>query len=126
MTPLFAASRAGQLELAKLLLFGGADAELLDRRGASPFMVACAGGHLEVARALLDWGAEVDRVDVNGSTAFQLACAGGRTAVAAWLASLEPHVDVRRRDHRGLSPFLAAVLDGRVRRAPHPSAQPLS
>ena len=50
------------MKLAKLLLFGGAQ--------ALPFMVACAGGHLEVARVLLDWGAEVDRVDANGSTAF--------------------------------------------------------
>ena len=51
-SPLHTACASGHTEMARLLLFSGADAELPDRDAVTPFMTACEHGHLAVAKVL--------------------------------------------------------------------------
>jgi len=79
-TPLLYAARAGDVELATLLVARGADLELADGNGVTPLLEAIVNtsvyrvrrdgrsGHLAVARLLLDAGAAVDAMDWYGET----------------------------------------------------------
>jgi ankyrin repeat protein len=57
-TPLVETTRNDYLEVARLLLDGGADPNLADSRGGTPLTWAAGDGQLEGARLLLDSGAE--------------------------------------------------------------------
>ena len=57
-TPLHEAARAGQLEVAMLLVEAGADIEALTSDRETPLALACVWGHGEVARWLLAAGAD--------------------------------------------------------------------
>ncbi|HEX5045711.1 MAG TPA: ankyrin repeat domain-containing protein [Gammaproteobacteria bacterium] len=79
-TPLLYAARAGNVEVAKLLLAHQADLELADGNGVTPLIEAIVNasvrgsvrdghsGHLAVAHLLLDAGARVNAVDWYGET----------------------------------------------------------
>jgi ankyrin len=79
-TPLLYAARAGNAELAKLLVARGAALELADGNGVTPLLEAIVNasvfgvtrdgrsGHLAVAHLLLDAGAAVNAMDWYGET----------------------------------------------------------
>ena len=62
-TALHAAVHADHLEIADLLLRGGANAGARDRYGVTPLYLACLNGNAEMIRRLLDAGADPDIVD---------------------------------------------------------------
>ena len=111
-SPLFVACEGGHLEVARLLLFSGADCEVQDRSGFTSFMAACENGHLELAQLLIDWGADPDHTNNEGQSAWLIACSEGHCNVLNWLCTLGNHVDVTRRDHRGQDSFFAATAGG--------------
>ena len=76
VTPLVAAAARGRVEVAMLLLEGGADPSRANSDGnGTPLMVAAQSGHLELLRLLLARGAAVDAAHpVGGGTAFHAAC----------------------------------------------------
>jgi ankyrin repeat protein len=81
-TPLLYATRAGHLELARLLLEHGANLELADGNGITPLISAILNAsifrvsrdgrtdHLAIANLLLDAGANVNAMDWYGETAL--------------------------------------------------------
>jgi ankyrin repeat protein len=74
-TALCVAAQLGRLEVARLLLEGGADPGRADGDGTTPLMVAAGIGHLEVLRLLLGRGAAVDVAHPGtGRTAFHNTC----------------------------------------------------
>jgi ankyrin repeat protein len=74
-TALGAAAALGRVEVARLLLEGGADPSRAAGDGATtPLMAAALDGQLKVLRLLLARGAAVDAVDPHGWTAFHCAC----------------------------------------------------
>jgi ankyrin repeat protein len=74
-TALVAAAARGRLEVARLLLEGGADPGHADGEGGTPLMLAAGGGELELVRLLLGRGAAVDAAEPDtGATAFHCAC----------------------------------------------------
>jgi ankyrin repeat protein len=86
-TALEAAVGPGRLEVARLLLEGGADPSRLDSEGNTPLMTAAGEGHLEVLRLLLERGAAVDAVHPAGdTTAFHNACYSNHPQCAEALA----------------------------------------
>jgi ankyrin repeat protein len=60
-SPLSLAARAGQVELARLMIEHGADCNSATHKGVTPLIVAVQEGHLEMARLLLDNKANAKR-----------------------------------------------------------------
>jgi ankyrin repeat protein len=86
-TALRAAAALGRVEVARLLLDGGADPSRAGGNGVTPLMAAAGEGHLEVLRLLLARGAAVDAVRPdNGGTAFHRACITNQVECAEALA----------------------------------------
>lgn len=68
-----AAGLGDAVEIATLLVHGGADVNALGNGGATPLHCAAQRGELDVARVLLDYGALGGVEDAGGATALQLA-----------------------------------------------------
>ena len=74
-TALTIASGKGYLEVVRLLLNYGADANVKNKDGTSPLHRACEHGHLDIMKLLLDSGAHVNAVDTEGNTPLHLVAA---------------------------------------------------
>lgn len=73
INPLIVAVAMNNVEIVRVLLEGGADANTTDGEGVNALQVAAFDGYAGVARLLIQHGAEVDRVDAYGCTALYLA-----------------------------------------------------
>ena len=70
-TALVVAASKGDVEMARILLDHGADAEL--RSSAKPLIRAVSGDNVEMAKLLIERGADVNRADEKGQTALAVA-----------------------------------------------------
>jgi ankyrin repeat protein len=88
-TALHWAAKGGDEEVVTLLLSKGAQADIGDDNGITPFMEAAGNGHLGVVQPLLQHmgGQGLDRTDEFGTTALQLAAEEGHEAVVTFLLS---------------------------------------
>jgi uncharacterized protein len=68
LSPLLYAARDGRVEIARLLVAGGADLGQTDANGISPLLMAITNNHLDMARFLIDRGADIHAVDWYGRT----------------------------------------------------------
>ena len=81
-TPLHAASRLGDAEVAQKLLQGGFTVDEVDATGKTSLHVACARGCERVVRLLLQSGANPNAVDEAGQVALMCAAMGpGKQAI---------------------------------------------
>jgi ankyrin repeat protein len=76
VTPLLAASTAGNLGIARALLEAGAAPNLGDGQGRTPLMAAAKAGKPALVELLLSRGADPKAVALDGTTALTLARAG--------------------------------------------------
>jgi ankyrin repeat protein len=67
-TPLIYAARNGHVEVVRVLLKGGANAERANANQQTALHNAAGAGYVEVCRLLLDWGAKVDPLDEGKNT----------------------------------------------------------
>ena len=72
-TPLMAAARYDQPEIARLLLAAGADLERLNRYGATALLLAASGTSTETIDRLLDAGARTDVFNAKGEGVLHMA-----------------------------------------------------
>jgi ankyrin repeat protein len=115
-TPLYAAVKAGRLDLVQLLLRAGARLNDPDaRRWKSPLEFAAETGLLNLVKLLLDAGAEVDGPLGSGHprTALQAAADDGNFGVAQLLLSYGADVNVPGEKPRG-SALECAARSGNV------------
>jgi uncharacterized protein len=76
--PLHWAVRADELEIAELLLKGGADASAVNRLGVTPLYMAAQNGNAAMMRKLLSAGANANQVDqTTGETILMVATRSG-------------------------------------------------
>lgn len=75
-TPLACAAERGYVEIAKLLLAHGADANHGNNQGVTPLMKAARGGSVEIVDEMLKHGADVHRASKLGETALMWAASG--------------------------------------------------
>jgi ankyrin repeat protein len=110
-TPLMWAARKGELEIVRLLLSKGANANVVDRLGRSALSYAAeARGDGDTVRALASGGAPLDAQDEGGETPLIKACRRKRSGVALALLDLGAKVNIQ--DHRGQTALMAAASFG--------------
>jgi uncharacterized protein len=86
---------ADDLEGARKLLKGGADANALTERGISPLSLAVANGNPSMVELLLKHGAKADQSELTGETLLMLAAQVGEPTVVKLLLDHGAGVNVR-------------------------------
>ena len=114
MTALHWAAMNGDLELAQMLIFAGANVRATTRLGTyTPLYLASQQGHGDVIRALVKAGADVKAGTPNGTSPLMVAAASGD--VAAVRALVESGADVNGKDGvRGQTPIMYAAASNRA------------
>lgn len=116
-TPLHAAVRPGQVQVAQLLLSKLGPPELdinvQTKDGSTAFSLSCRHGQPAIARLLHTHGADVELVTHRGATPFLIACQEGHAVLAEWLAK-DCGVDVFKAADGGFTPMYMACQNGHV------------
>ena len=107
---LLLASGFGDLEIARLLIFGGADVSAADKDGWTPLREAARHGHEAIARLLIDGGADVSTADKGGLTPLHHAAWNGYEAVVKLLMDWD--ADLSAVDQAESTPLHFAALNG--------------
>lgn len=112
-TPLMAAAREGNMEMAKFLIeVEGVEVDRLDAEGNTALIAAAGACHRKISRYLLDKGAEVN-VKNNRYGSTPLTIAAGKCDDTQVIRVLLDHgADVRMRNRGGDTPLLLAVKHG--------------
>mmetsp|Transcript_2476 Transcript_2476/g.3375 ORF Transcript_2476/g.3375 Transcript_2476/m.3375 type:complete len:1019 (-) Transcript_2476:403-3459(-) len=116
-TPLMRAVIEGHLEIASLLVDGGAKIEAKDKFGCTPLMVAVMKGHLAAVSVLIDRGADIEVKDKDGDTALMVAATEGHLAVASLL--IDRGANIEAKDRYGCTPLMVAAIYGDLTVASH-------
>jgi ankyrin repeat protein len=104
------ASNFGYLEIARLLIDGGADVSAADDVELTPLHCASYTGHQAIARLLIDRGANVSAAKKDGRTPLHLALESRHEAIARLL--IESGANVSAADEDGATPLRMAVANG--------------
>ena len=114
MTALHWAAENGQLELADVLVFAGANLEAATRLGGfTPLMVASRAGHAGIVRLLADAGADLQATTETGETALHYAAWSGNPEIVLALAQKGADVDAQE-SANGQTPLMFAAAYGRI------------
>ena len=98
MTALHWAARSGDVDLAQMLLYAGANVKATTRLGAyTPLMMAAEQGHAAVIAALLAAGADVKAANATGTTPLMLAALSGDAKAVTMLVENGAEVDAQRK-----------------------------
>lgn len=109
-TPLSAAARIGNLEIAKLLLDAGSQIDFYDVYVQSPLMAAAEAGHLDFVKFLVKNGADINAVSDNHGTPLHCAAKGGQLEVVSYL--LEQGANMNAYVYREGTPLNSAAKNG--------------
>lgn len=114
MTALHWAARAGDLELAQMLLYAGANVKATTRLGAyTPLMMAADQGHAPVIAALLAGGADAKAANSLGTTPLMLASASGNPQAVTTIVENGGELAAREKTF-GQTPLMFAASNNRV------------
>ena len=106
-TPLFAASRWGHVDVARVLLEYGADVNARDTHGQTPLHWPSQEGYLKVVELLLEHGATSNAQTERNNTPLHFASVWGRLEVVRLL--LDHGAEVQVRNKRGSTPLMLAT-----------------
>jgi ankyrin repeat protein len=119
-TPLIAAAKYSQLEIAKVLCARGADlnmatdvAELYGEWGSTALLWAARNCHLKMARLLMDKGAEVGRPGGEGDTPLMVSARENCQTLVRWLVAKGAAVEAVR-EYDGATALIEAVSAGSI------------
>lgn len=110
-TPLVAAARNGNVEIAKLLIEAKAKVEYYGRDELTPLMEAAAFGNMDIAKLLIENGASVDKKLPGEGTALLVAARKGHPEVIEFLHQKGAKIESEYGDG---TPLLNAVRNGHV------------
>ena len=114
MTALHWAADAGHLEIAKVLMYAGANVDAATRLGNyTPLHLAARQGHGPLVEALLEGGADADATTTSGgSTALHFSAGSGSAEAVTALLRHGARVNARE-SSRGQTPLMFAAGKGR-------------
>lgn len=92
-TPLSAAAKLGNLQIATLLLSAGSDIDFHDVYVQSPLMAAAQAGHLDFVKFLVEKGADVNASSGNHGTPLHCAAKGGHLEIVSYLLDQGANID---------------------------------
>jgi ankyrin repeat protein len=111
-TALHWAAYRDDLEMVKLLLAAGANAQATTREGAiTPLLMACQNGNVTIIEALLKAGADVNAVKSNGTTPLMMAAASGSANAVETLLAHGANVNAKELAHGQTALMFAAALN---------------
>jgi ankyrin repeat protein len=111
-TPLIYAAQTGHVEVVRVLLEGGANAESANVDQWNTLHYAAMNGHLDVCRLLLDWGVNVNCLNKRKYTPLHYAAWAGYLSVAKLL--VERGADVRLKNYNGQTSSDVARMQERI------------
>ena len=111
-TPLHLTSRAGHIDLVRLLIKQGADVAAQSKDKTTPLHRASEEGHVDLAQLLIDHGADAAAQSKGGTTPLHLASERGHTDLARLL--IERGADVAAQSKSGTTPLHRASERGHV------------
>ena len=111
-TPLLAAARQGDADIAQLLLRYGADVNALDKNHVSPLHMAARQGDSAIVKPLLDHGADVNALDKNHVSPLHMAAARQYANADIVQLLLRYGADVNALDKNHVSPLHMAARQG--------------
>jgi ankyrin repeat protein len=111
-SPLIYAANNGHVEVVRVLLEGGANAERVNANQQTALHYAAWYGYLDVCRLLLDWGAKVDPLDKWKDTPLHDAARTGQLSVVKLL--VERGADVSVKNGRGKTASDMARSEGNL------------
>jgi ankyrin repeat protein len=111
-TPLIYAAGNNHVEVVRVLLEGGANAERPNANQQTALHYAAWYGYVEVCRLLLDWGAKVNPLDKWKDTPLHDAARKGRLSVVKLL--VERGADVRVQNNDGRTASYMAWRNGKL------------
>ena len=111
MTALHYAAARHDVELAKLLLYAGANVRATTRIGGySPLLIAARDGDASMIDALIGAGADANSATANGATALMLASAAGNVAAVKTLIAHGANVNAKEPVKQETALTFAAAL----------------
>eukprot|EP00966_Prymnesium_polylepis_P284169 6564772-Prymnesium_polylepis.1 len=125
-TAVMAASAAGHVDVLRLLLRAGADADAIDAHGERALHAACRAGHAPCVALLCEAGAEAEAANGKGRVPLMLASAEGHAEVREAYAGrgrARARVCAARCLRLGVTAHTRAVLCGACARAFTPGRQ---
>lgn len=108
-SPLMFAAQRDRLELAQILVDGGASLDLADKDGWTALHFAARFGHMGVLRFLLESGADVNAAARDGVTPLMLGAEQGRKEVVLALIAAGADVNMRAPGKEGQSALMFAA-----------------
>ena len=114
MTALHYAASMHDVEMAKILLYAGANVKATTRIGGyTPLLVASRDGDAPMIETLLAAGADANSATTNGTTALMLASAAGRVDAVKALLAKNANVNAKE-SVKGETPIAFAAAFGRA------------
>jgi ankyrin repeat protein len=113
-TPLHWAARRGDVELAQMLIYAGANVRATTRLGGwTPLLMAAQLGHAKMIETLLNAGADLKTTTVHGATPLMLASAAGNPDAVRLLLSKGGDVNAAE-SARGETALMFAAAYNRI------------
>jgi ankyrin repeat protein len=100
------------VEIASLLIEGGAGVNARSNDGNTPLMYAAVEGNRDIALLLMERGAEINGVDTIGQTPLIKAATDGHDAVVT--ALLDKNAEPNTRDEGGYTAVMKAMINGHM------------
>ncbi len=113
ITPLYAASMNGYVDIVELLIKHKVDVNQPDEYGTTPLSIASQKGHIKVVKLLLKYNADINKANNKGDTPLLVASKQDNVYLVELLLKYKANANASNKD--GLTPLLTASQKGNIK-----------